>query len=83
MKIGFVEDIEVKVEVNTKKSHVVTVKVPVSGDDIVIEEEGEEMYPVITSISQKVHRKLRKVKEKQSAKGGRDKRSDQSEEDAE
>lgn len=71
-----VENIEMKVEVSNHHSHinVVSVKVPVPGNDIQITEEGDDMYAVISSVAQKVHRKLRKIKEKSNSKTGHNKR---------
>jgi putative sigma-54 modulation protein len=40
-----------------------TLRIPIAGNDIVLKEEGRDMYKVIASISQKMNRSLRKKKE--------------------
>lgn len=71
-----VEQITAKLKVSTHHSHIneITLQIPIPGNDITIEDSGDDMYKVISSVAQKANRKLRKVKEKMSAKSGRDKR---------
>lgn len=69
--------VEVKIEVDKHHEHLnmASVTVPVSGKNIVMDESGDDMYHVLTTLQQRVSRKLRKTKEKMNDKrGGFDKR---------
>jgi ribosomal subunit interface protein len=68
-----VEDITVTVDCkqgqSTEKS-TVKVRIPVRGNDIFVEETGEDMYKVIENAAATSTRQLRKNKEKYNKKGG-------------
>lgn len=68
-----VEDITVTVDSkqgqSTEKS-TVKARVPVRGNDIFVEETGDDMYKVIEDAAAVATRQLRKHKEKHSKKGG-------------
>lgn len=68
-----VEDITVTVDSkqgqSTEKS-TVKARIPIRGNDIFVEETGEDMYKVIEDTAAKATRQLRKHKEKHNKKGG-------------
>lgn len=68
-----VEDITVTVDSkqgqSTEKS-TVKARIPVRGNDVFVEETGEDMYKVIENAAATATRKLRKHKEKYNKKGG-------------
>lgn len=68
-------DLIVKISVNSHHAHLKTasVNIPVIGSQIVIEEVGDSMYSLITMLSNKAERQLRKVKDKKQIKSGIDK----------
>ena len=72
-----VEDITVTMAVDTHHKHInkVTVKVPLKGNDVVVNDEGTDMYKVITAAARKVARSVRKNKERVTAHTGKDKRA--------
>ncbi len=61
-----VGSIEVKIELDKHHEHLnmARVTVPVSGNNIVMDESGDDMYHLLTTLQQRVSRKLRKTKEK-------------------
>lgn len=69
-------NLEVKISVNQHHAHLksASVKVPVVGAPVHIEEEGKDMYKVLTTLADKAERQLRKLKDKKQVKGGIDKR---------
>lgn len=68
-----VEDITVTVDSkqgqSTEKS-TVKVRIPVRGNDVFVEETGDDMYKVIENTAATATRQLRKHKEKYNKKGG-------------
>ena len=74
-----VEDIVVTLGVNNHHSHLnsVTIKVPVKGNDVVVDGTYDDMYKSITEVSQKASRLLRKTKDKMKSHKGKDKRLSQ------
>lgn len=72
-----VEDITVTLDVDAHHSHIqkATIKVPVRGNDVVVDDQESDMYKAITSATQKAIRSVRKVKEKSQHKKGGNKRA--------
>ena len=71
-----VEDVSVSLGVDSHHSHLntVTIKVPVKGNDVVVEGHDADMYKAITATAQKAGRSVRKIKEKAQHRKGKDKR---------
>lgn len=59
-------DIQVKIEVDKHHEHLNTasVYIPLSGQDVQMDETGEDMYHILADLQQRSARKLRKIKEK-------------------
>ena len=69
-------NVEIKISVNRHHAHLKSgsVKVPVVGAPLHFEEEGKDMYKVLTTLADKTERQLRKLKDKKQVKSGIDKR---------
>ncbi len=72
-----VEDVLVTLTVNEHHAckNSVTVRVPIAGNDVVVTEEGDDMYGVISGALDKAARSLRKKKERVQSHKGLDKRA--------
>lgn len=75
-----VEDIIVTLETNQNQKtdkHQVTVRIPVTGNDVVLTSKGDDMYKVISESAHLATRQMRKLKTKYSKKGSESIRSPQ------
>ncbi len=71
-----VGNVEVKISVSKHHAHQKTasVMIPVVKKPIVIEEDGDNMYTLISTLADKSERQLRKLKDKKQTRTGLDKR---------